>query len=863
MSAASRSNFEKSYLELAEKMQFIGWDDPKTNILRLVKKNLESARCNEWLMIIDNADDMHLFFGTKQNQLEVVQADSEATEPLFNFIPQESQGLILYTTRSKSDAHKLLAGNGNPIGIDRMGTEEAKMLFKNKIGAAWESKIESTELLEQLLEELEYLPLAVVQAASYICEIELCTVSSYLADYRRGTEGKWSFLSHETRLRGREQSVSQSVLRTWIITFTMLRQIHNKATEYLCMMAFLNRQDIPLYLLKEESETLSSFFEAINPLIAYSFISANENKDSFSFHRLVQLSTKYWVQLQGESSKWCNAGLYALSQHFPYDINISKIANQLFPHVQSALENNRSAEVDREARGVLLTVVSMYLVAKGDYQSSVVHGEMAVADTRAHFGDLHEKALTSIHTLSRALQAAGNYSAAERYVREAIKGREGVLGENHRDTLASQALLACVADNQGKYEEALKISESLHERSQELFGEEDRDTIEYGHDLGWAYKSLGQFALAEKYLRQAVEGRHNLLGPHHRATLESMYQLGVNLVNQGKVTEAKGMLQMVLQGRSQLLGEHHPNVYRVLRELAWILHLEQRHDEACQLYHRVLALQETSMGQQHPDTLYTMQDLATVLEALGNLDEAELLYRQGLNIQTTELGADHPDSLISMYNLALLLHDQERYPEAEELLRQSLKLEENRNGEEHRELLQTLDRLESFASKREEQNESMQLLQRIAGIGKKAKREGLEIRENQKRIIEDALWKLADIHYGQESFTEAEELLQQRLSLNEETYGKDHIRLLYTLDYLITIHKERGEQHEVVHLSQRIAEIGMKARREGLEMAECQKEIIVYTLERLREQGQLIESTSKRQGAFARFRQKLSHRKRV
>ena len=288
-----------------------------------------------------------------------------------------------------------------------------------------------------------------------------------------------------------------------------------------------------------------------------------------------------------------------------------------------------------------------------------------------------------------------------------------------------------------------------------------------------------------------------------------MYALGFTVVGQEKLPEAKCMLQMVLQSRSQRLGDDHHDTLEVLSVLASMLRREKKYEESCQLYRKVLSLREKSIGELHPDTLVTMNDLAVSLRKLGNVEEAEALYRQVLTMNRIGRCADHPDTLTGMLNLASLLYHQKRDPEAEELLRQGLKLREGRYGDEHPELLRTLSYLILIHEKRGKQDEVMQLSQKIAQIGKVAVRDGVEMNKDLKKIIENALWKLAVPLYKQERYAEAEELLRQILKLEEEMYGlEEQPELLLTLDYLIAIHEKRGEPDEVMQLLQRIAELG-------------------------------------------------------
>ena len=66
--ASNISRFEKSYASIAEEFQLSGRDDPRVDILQLVRNWLESQYQLPWLMVIDNVDDAHIFDKTENGK---------------------------------------------------------------------------------------------------------------------------------------------------------------------------------------------------------------------------------------------------------------------------------------------------------------------------------------------------------------------------------------------------------------------------------------------------------------------------------------------------------------------------------------------------------------------------------------------------------------------------------------------------------------------------------------------------------------------------------------------------------------------------------------------------------------------------
>ena len=304
--AGNRHRFEKDYRDIAKKLGLKGADDPKVDVLRLIKDTLEEDNFQDWLMIVDNADKMELFFD-----------QSQPGQGLCNFIPKNSKGSIIYTTRSKADAQRL-TDEGNIIPVEVMGTQESMSLLVKKFGEG----VTDREGAIDLLEELEYLPLAIVQAASYIRQ-KSWTIQQYFQYYReKDSDMALRFLQHEFKDKARMDGVTNAVLKTWIITFEQVEHQDSRAAQLLWMMSFFDRQNIPAYLLKGEGESQGAFADAIGTLKAFSFVigtlKSNTSNENFTVHRLVQVSTRYWLSTHKNRAEQCaTKALVSLAREFP------------------------------------------------------------------------------------------------------------------------------------------------------------------------------------------------------------------------------------------------------------------------------------------------------------------------------------------------------------------------------------------------------------------------------------------------------------------------------------------------------------------------------------------------------------------
>src|SRR5450432_56408 len=82
--AGSRERFEQGYMEIAKAMKLKGLDDSGVDVLSLVKDALETGDHDPWMMIIDNADDMDLFYGFED---EGCKGNFGARKGLLSYVP--------------------------------------------------------------------------------------------------------------------------------------------------------------------------------------------------------------------------------------------------------------------------------------------------------------------------------------------------------------------------------------------------------------------------------------------------------------------------------------------------------------------------------------------------------------------------------------------------------------------------------------------------------------------------------------------------------------------------------------------------------------------------------------------------------
>ncbi|KAF2732676.1 hypothetical protein EJ04DRAFT_607410 [Polyplosphaeria fusca] len=280
--AISLETFEQACIAILALLDTQQIDQPSKNPKELLKRLLSSH--GKWLLIVDNADNIKLMLGN---------------EGIDAYLPRHEDGQILFTTRYQEVA-VVLAGSGI-IEVEEMGEQEAFGFFEASM--VHKQAVDKTDT-ETLLQELNYLPLAISQAAAYINKNKI-PVAEYVRLLKGTDDDLVGLMSREFHDNTRYRSSSNAVATTWIISFQQMQAENPDAARLLEFMSCIEWKAIPRSLLPplptEEAMT-----------------NAIDREETYDMHRLVHLATKIWIQQEGLLQKIQVHALVHISKIFPF-----------------------------------------------------------------------------------------------------------------------------------------------------------------------------------------------------------------------------------------------------------------------------------------------------------------------------------------------------------------------------------------------------------------------------------------------------------------------------------------------------------------------------------------------------------------
>ena len=371
------------------------------DLLRAVQRWIEHQK--NWLLILDNADDLRIFkkaYSVSQN-LQI-----QNTE-LLRFVPKSQRGTVIWTSRDGGILGSIISVDRG-VEVGAMTSQESWKLFQRLSG---QDDVEPSEDEDKLLELLERLPLAIAQAAAYIRKTKV-SVQQYLKFFNESESRQSNLLSHEFQDAYRSE-VPNSIMHTWLISMRQIAEESPCSEKILNTIAFFDNKGLPFKLLKaaagptfNEDEVLL----AASRFIEYSFLQAQRSDDkglpAYEQHRLVHLATrKTLTQIQ-----ICSLSGEAL-----------KIVTNLFPDGTHATWTSCKLYLPHALK------VASWVDAEG----------------------YNDRAPLLLQRMGMYYWGQGRSDEAERLEVEALALRKEVLGEKHPDTVKAMANLAAINQNSG------------------------------------------------------------------------------------------------------------------------------------------------------------------------------------------------------------------------------------------------------------------------------------------------------------------------------------------------------------------------------------------------------------------------------
>ncbi|KAJ5148261.1 hypothetical protein N7526_001613 [Penicillium atrosanguineum] len=652
--ALSLESFEQACSQIVKELQ-IHQNSDGESAMELVHRELSSDKAGKWLFIVDNADDVDLLF-----------------DELDQYFPASKEGVTLLTTRSREVA--LSFAGRDKVELQKMTTKEGIAFFTKIVG---EDSLCDQNSTIQLLEELNFLPLAISQAAYYICRNDGTTIR-YLELMHKTEKDRMRLASREFHDSTRYRRMPNAVTTTWLISFDQIQGSDPSAADLLEFMSYLESKAIPRSISPHpQFGRGDGVCNCLLSKVGNCVLADGRAKEAVAFFGDVcAWNESHYNEEHPDrlASQHDLAGAYRSNGQI-------KQAVQLLEHVVAV----QGRTLDEEHPDLLASqheLAGAYQ-SNGQIKQAVQLLEHVVAVRERMVDEEHPARLASQHELAGAYQSNGKIKQAVQLLEHVVAVQGRTIDEEHPNRLASQHDLAGAYKSNGKIKQAVQLLEHIVAVEERTLDEEHPDRLASQQTLAGVYQSNGQIKQAVQLLEHVVAVRGRTIDEEHPDRLASQHDLARAYYSNGQIKQAMELLEYVVAVKGRTIDEEHPSRLASQHELARAYYSNGQIKQAMQLLEYVVAVQGRTLDEEHPDRLASQHDLAGAYQYKGRIKQAVELLEHVVAVQARTLDEEHPDRLASQHNLALVYQFNGQIKQAMELLEHVVAVKGRTLDEEH------------------------------------------------------------------------------------------------------------------------------------------------------------------------------------
>ncbi len=237
------------------------------------------------------------------------------------------------------------------------------------------------------------------------------------------------------------------------------------------------------------------------------------------------------------------------------------------------------------------------------------------------FNEIHLACAYSL--LGSIHYALGNFHQAKKHFEYQLAIAPKVLGREDVNVALSYCNLGAVYNKVGDLEQAKEYLERALALCLKMFGPEHDDVACTYSNLGTVYSKLGELEQAKEYHERAQAIRLKRLGPEHVDVANTYSNLGTVYSKLGDLEQAKEYLERALAIYLKRLGPEHVDVARTYSNLGTLYSKLGDLEQAKEYLERALAIYLKRLEPAHVDVAFTVSKLAAVHRDLGDLDKAK------------------------------------------------------------------------------------------------------------------------------------------------------------------------------------------------------------------------------------------------
>ena len=323
-------------------------------------------------------------------------------------------------------------------------------------------------------------------------------------------------------------------------------------------------------------------------------------------------------------------------------------------------------------------------VQLSDFKKAEEYYELALTIYQKKLGPENVSVATSYNNLGLVHDKVGDFEKAKEYHELALTIYQKKLGPENVEVATSYNSLGLVHDKLGDFEKAKEYHKLALTIYQKKLGPENVSVATSYNDLGLVHDNLGDFEKAKNYYELALTIYQKKLGPENVVEVATSYNnLGLVHDKLGDFEKAKEYHELALTIYQKMLGPENVEVATSYNNLG-LVHEKLGDFEKAKEYHKLaLTIYQKKLGPENVSVAISYSNLGAVHDKLGDFEKAKEYHELALTIKQKKLGPDNVSVATSYNNLGVVHHKLGDFEKAKEYHELALSIRQKKLGAEN------------------------------------------------------------------------------------------------------------------------------------------------------------------------------------
>ena len=405
--------------------------------------------------------------------------------------------------------------------------------------------------------------------------------------------------------------------------------------------------------------------------------------------------------------------------------------------------------------------------------------------------------LAEVHT------CLGELEKAKEYQGHALTIFLKKFGPEHLDVARCYNNLAAAHHNLNDLEQAKEYQESALAIHLKKLGPEHVRVAHCYITMAAVYKALGDLEQAKEYHERALTIRLKKRGPDHHDVSTSYIYLGSVHYELDDLEQAKEYYERALTIRLKKLDPDHLDVATCYNNLGLVQQNLGNLEQGKEYHERALAIRLKKLGPDHLDVATSYNNLGSVQQDLADLEQGKEYYERAVAIRLKKLGPDHLDVATSYKNLGSVHRALGDLEQAKEYYERALSIRLKKLGPDHRDVATCYDILGSV-------HHSLGDLEQAKEYRKRAVISYLKTLGPDHLDVGRCYNNLAAVHCDLNDLEKAKEYQENALAIHLKKLSPEHLYVANCYSTMASVHHALGDLEQAKEYHERALTIRLK-----------------------------------------------------